>query len=456
MLPIHLLAWETDATLRAAIEESLATTIAPIGAPALLSGGELGAELRAAGPRSLYAAEARARYARTFDLSGGGGAPEDSLDGDFTAAATWTTSPLTSLALATQGSLATTFGMRADSLLLSRDPFLDAQRLEYGAGADLTLSLTATPRAEITADAGVLQEGALAASDPAVVGADSREAHAGLSFGYDLGPRVSLGPEARYSFTRYEHALLDADRRRGVADVHATTATLGATYRLTPNLTFSASGGLTLASPMPMARTDAAVIAPEAGLRLRYRAPRLRLDARYSWSYSSLGPRLGPGQAHALTLRITAWPLPARVARGASFRGLLRASHGAAPLGLDPPPPTPGLPPPPTTGTLITTAVGARASLDLPIARGFALTVGVDALYARGRVEPSPGEARQALTAVFTLGLARTFSTDRHRLFPRDPGADEDDALRRGAPPGAAQRWEDRTRVDGGRAEEGP
>lgn len=415
MLPIHLLAWETDATLRAAIEQSVAATIAPLAAPALLSGGELGGELRAAGPRSLYAAEARARYVRTLGLSGGGGPPEDSLDADLSASATWTTSPLSSLALTAQGSLANTWGIRADSLLLSPDPFLEAQRLEYGAGADLALSLTAAPRAEITADAGFAQEGALAADVPAAVGADSREAHGGLACSLELGPRTSITPELRYAFTRYEHALLDVDRRRGRATVHATTLTLGAANRLTPWTTVSIHGGLTLASPMPIAATRDAVIAPEAGLRLRWSSPRARLDARYTWSLSSLGPRIGHGQAHALTLRLTAWPFPARVSSRAMLRGVLRASHGAAPLGMDPPLAVAGTPPPPTTATLITTAVAARTGLTLPIGRRWAVTVSLDALYAHGRMSPAPpsAEARQALSAVLSVGLERRFSLAR-------------------------------------------
>lgn len=51
------------------------------------------------------------------------------------------------------------------------------------------------------------------------------------------------------------------------------------------------------------------------------------------------------------------------------LRGVLRASHGAAPLGIDPPLAVAGTPPPPTTATLITTAVAARTGLTLPIAR---------------------------------------------------------------------------------------
>jgi len=453
VLPIHLLLWETDATLRAAIQQTVQASVAPLAVSALKSGGELACDARAAGPRSLFTAEAQARYARAIDL--GGGPPADDAGFDASASATWTPSPLSSLALTTQGSLATTWGIRADSLLLERDPFLDTPRLEYGLGADLAYTRTTTPRAELAIDGGLAQEGALAADVPSVVGADSREAHGGVSYSVDVAPRLSLTPEVRYAFTRYEHALLDVDRRRGRADVHATSFLLGGSRRVSPDLRINASAGLTLASPMPIAATHALVVAPEAGVGVRWGGRRAQLTARYTWSYSSLGPRIGYGQQHALTLRMTAWPL-ARP-RGTVLRATLRAGHGAAPIGADPPPVLPGLPPPPVTGQLVKTTLAARAVMEIPVARGWAVTSGIDLLFARGHLDPAPpgGEPRRQLTGMLTLGLAATVSTDKRRRFPRDPGSDEDDARRReGVQRG--ERVEDRTRIDEGRAGEDP
>jgi hypothetical protein len=449
VLPIHLLAWETDATLRAAIQQSAQAYVAPFSVSTLLTGGEIAGDARAAGPRSLFTAEVRAHYARALDL--GGGAPSNDISADGSASATWITSPLSNLALTAQGSLATTWGIRADSLFLTNDPFLDAQRLEYGVGADLTYDFTPTPRTEITIDGGFAQEGALAADDPAVVGADSRELHGGIAYSVDASPRVSIGPELRYTFTHYEHALLDVDRHRGPADVHATSLSLGGSRKLGPDLSLNASGGLTLASPMPIAATRALVVAPEAGIGLRWKSRRAQLTARYAWSYSSLGPRIGYGQQHTATLRLTAWPF-ARP-RGTVLRATVRAGHGAAPIGADPPPILAGLPPPPITGQLITTTLAGRAVMEIPITRGWAFTSGLDLLFARGHLDPAPpgGEPRQQITGMLTIGVAATVSTDPRRRFPRDPGSDEDDELRRAGVQTGGERTQDRTQIDVGR-----
>lgn len=456
MLPIHLLAWETDATLRAAIQASAQSSLAQLAAPALLGGGEIACDGKLVGPRSVHTLEARASFARGLTL-GDGGPPEDSLSADGAMALSWSLTPLSSLTFTAQTSLGTTWGIRADSLLLARDPFSSARRLEYGFGADLGFTASTTPLTELTLEGGYTQEGALASDVPAALGADSREARAGVSYGIDVAPRLSLTPEFQASFTRYEHALLDIEGRRGRADIARGTLSLGASRPLTPELTLQGSAGATLASPAPITGARGPVIAPEAGIGLRYRGPRAEITARYSFSYTSLGPRVGEGQSHALTVRFTTWPFPASVARGALVRGLLRASHGVAPLGADPQVPEPGAPPLPLTGTLITSSLAGRAVVEIPIARGLSFTGGVDLTFTRGRLDPAPtnGEPRLAATTLFTVGLAATASTDKTRLYPRDPGASRDDAKRRAAAPsGPDPRADDRTKVDVGRGEE--
>ena len=196
------------------------------------------------------------------------------------------------------------------------------------------------------------------------------------------------------------------------------------------------------------------MVAPEAGLGLRWRGRRAELNARYAWSYQSLGPRIGYGQAHTATLRLTAWPFDRPSLRESSLRVVLRARHGAEPLATDPPLATPGTPPLPLTATLVATTLAARATLELPVARGWSLIPGVDLLFARGRFEGAPPiyGAQQELTATFTIGLAATVSTDKRRLAPRAPGLDEDEAARRGASSG--EPGEDRTRFDEGRTAE--
>ncbi|APR76276.1 Hypothetical protein A7982_01623 [Minicystis rosea] len=454
MLPFHLPGWEIEATMRASIQEAVQASIAPFAASTLLSGGEIACDASAEGPRASFAMEGRAHYARALDISGGGGAPSDDLSADGSATATWSLSPDASFTLSAEGSLATTWGIRADSLLLARDPFLEAKRLEYGLGAEMAYALVTTPRTELGVDAGFSEEGALASDVPAVVGLDMREGHGGVSYSIDVAPRIAITPELRYGFTHYEHALLDVDRRRGPADIHALSATLGASRELAPNLFMTASFGGTMASPMPIAATRDAVLAPEAALGLRWKGRRAEINARYTWSYSSLGPRIGSGQQHTATVRFTCWPFSRP--RGIMLRGLVRASHGATPIGADPPPALPGMPPPPMTGTLVATKVSGRAMLEIPLSRGWALTSGLDLVLARGHLDPAPpgGEPRQALTGMLTIGLAATISTDKRRLFPRDPGSDEDDATRRASLPSPMQRLEDRTRIDEGRSQD--
>jgi hypothetical protein len=443
--------WETDATVRAALQESVQASVTALGTGALLSGGELGCDVRAAGPRSLYVAEARASYARALEIAaaGGAGPPADNVDAEGAATATWTPWPRASLALATQASLATSWGMRADSLLLQRDPFLDDQRLEYAFGADLSYALTSTPRRGLGLDGGFAQAGALAAASTAAVGADSREGHGGVSYSLDLGPRTSITPELRYVYTHYEHALLDVDFHRGPADIHGGTLALGGGYELSSRLSVTGSGGVTVASPMPILHTGGPVVAPEIGAGLRWTGQRARLTARYAWAYTSMGPRIGYGQQHTATVKLTAHPFVSAGQRDILLHGLVRASHGAAPLAADPEPTLPGMAPRSLTGTLVATRVAGRAVLEVPILRGVAFTSGIDLAYTHGVVQPAPpGEGpRGELLVSLSLGLAVTASTDRRRLLPHDPEADASEAARRAAaPPEPGDRLEDRTR----------
>jgi hypothetical protein len=450
VLPLHACLWETDVAVRALVQQSTQVSLAPLGGGAILAGGELSGDARALGPRSLFSAETRARFERGIDLAGG--EPETDVSADASASASWVLSPGSTFSLDALGSLATTWGVRADSLLLALDPFEEGRRLDYALGADLTYTNTVTPRVEVTVDAGVAQAGALDAEVPAAIGADSREVHGGASVALDLAPRLAMTPELRYSFTRYEHALLDVERRRGPAEIHAVTGAVAASREILPQLFVTAGGGLTVGSPMPIARTDAAVVAPEATLGVRWRGKRSQLTARYAWSYSSLGPRLGFGQTHSATLRLSAWPL-AGAYKTSLLKITLRGAHGAAPIGADPPPLTPGLPPPPLTGALVVTTLAARGVLELPLARGWSLITGADLIYARGHLDPAPpsAEPQRTLMATLSVGLAVTAATDPRRRFPRAPGAEEDDAARRAAV--TFGREEDRTGHDEGRGD---
>jgi hypothetical protein len=452
VLPFLFPAFETDATLRAAITESVQASVARLGSGALLTGGELSFDARAAGPRSAYVVEARAAYARAVDFATGGGfgAPADNLDAGAVLSATWTPAPLSSLSLQAEGSLATTYGMRAETALLERDPFLFAQRLEYAFGHDLSLSHEVSPRSALSFDAGYAQAGALAADTPGAVGVDTHELHAGLSLSRDLDPRTSIAPEVRYAYTHYQHALLDADFHRGPADIHTATLSTSASRQLAQGWTGTGSIGLSLGNAMPAVHAGHPVVAPDLGLTLRWIGSRSRLTARATYAYSSLGPRIGYGQREKITLQLDTRPVDGARGRDFLLRGTLRFAHGSTPLAADPEPPLPGAPLRPANGTLTATTLAAGVRMEIPIARGLAFTSGADLGYVRGFIAPAPagGGARTELLATLTIGLAGTVSTDPHRTVPRDPDADRDEAARRRpvdvTPP---ERAEDRTRT---------
>jgi hypothetical protein len=443
--------WETDATARVAIQQSVQASATSLGSGAVLTGGEIALDARAAGKRATYTAEAHAQYARAFDVvvGGGVGPPADELDADAAASATWTLSPLATLALETEGSLATTTGVRADTRLIDLDPFLFGQRLEYAAGADLSLSLGPSARSGVSFDAGYAQAGALSADSPAAVGVDTHEVHGGASYSFDLGPRDTLTPEVRYAFTHYEHALLDTDLHRGPADIHTVTVTGAASHEIARGFAGTAIAGVSMGTPMPILGSRRAVIAPDAGLKLRWTGRRARVTARYTYAYTSLGPRIGYGQRHHATVRVDLRPGEGARYRDLALHGTLRFAHGRAPLAADP-----DLAPPwerparPASGTLTTTTLAAGARVDVPILRGLAFTTGSDLLFMRGAIDPAPagGANRLGLTAIFTVGLAATLSTDRRRTVTRDPEAEQEEEGRRvPAPAVPDERFEDRS-----------
>jgi hypothetical protein len=425
-----LSAWETDATLRAAVQQSALASLSNPGTGAVMAGGEIDADLRVAGPRSVYTADLHARYARSFDvaLAGGAGPPADDLDADASLDGSWTLSPRASLSVEAQGSLATTYGVQADTRLIELDPFLFGQRLEDAAGADLSFTGAFGARAGITLEGGYLESGALAADSARAVGVDTHEGHAAASVGVDVGPRDTLTPEIRYAFTHYENALLGVDLRRGPADVHEVSLTSTASHEIARGFLGTATAGFTVGSPMPVLASRRAVVAPSLGLGLRWTGRRSRVTVRYTYAYTSLGPRIGYGQRHAARARLDLRPWEGSRHRDVALRATLRFAHGSAPLAADPEIPIPGEPRAlPATGTLTTTTLAAGARLDFPVLRGLALTSGVDLALTRGAIDPAPpdGAGRAEVRAMLTFGIAGTVSTDKRRTVPRDLDGEE-------------------------------
>ncbi len=446
MIPLPFALWDTDATARIAIQQSIQASATSLGSGAALTGGELDVDATAARPRATYSATAHLQYARAFELALGGGAgpPSDELDADAATSAAWTLSKAATLELTTEGSLATTTGVRADTRLIDLDPWLFGQRLEYAGGSDLTLSLEPWARTSLSVDGGYLQTGGLAADSPAAVGADTREIHGGVSPSFELGPRDTLTPEVRYVYTHYDHALLDTDLHRGPADIHTVSFTTSASHQVAPGLRVTAMGGVSVGTPMPLLGAGGAVVAPDAGLKLRWTGRRARITARYTYAYTSLGPRIGYGQRHGALVRLDLRPAEGARNRDLTLRATVRFAHGLAPLAADP-----DLQPPwerprvPAAGTLTTTTLAAGTRVELPIVRGLALTTGADLLFVRGVLDPAPaGGDRLGVTGILTVGLAGTVSTDPRRTVTRDLTAEHDEDERRAPEP--AQREEDR------------
>lgn len=455
MLPFLLPLWETDATVRAAVEQSVQASVTSLGSGAVRVGGELGCDAQAVGLRAIYTAQAHAEYARAFDvaLGGGTGAPADDLDADATLGATWTLSPRTMLDLETEGSLATTYGVRADTRLIELDPFLFGQRLEYAAGGDLSLSIDPSRLAGITVEGGYLQAGAIAADSPAAVGVDTHEAHAGASWSWDLGPRDTLTPALRYAYTHYYHALLDTDFLRGEADIHTVALTASASHEIARGFRGTVTAGASVGTPMPLLGSRRAVIAPDAGLSLRWTGRRARVTARYAYAYTSLGSRIGYGQQHHITVRLDVRPREGARYRDLALRGTLRFAHGTAPLAGDADTlAVPGMGAAlPATGTLTTTTLAAGTRVDVPLVRGLAFTAGVDLRAVRGTLDPRPhgGASTGGVMGIFTVGLAATVSTDKRRTVMHDPEAEQEETARRAPGPGGAdERREDRSTGD--------
>jgi hypothetical protein len=470
MLPfLTLPLWETDATLRAAVEQSAQASVTSLGSGAVLLGADLSFEARAAGPRAAYVATGHAEYAHAFDVAVGGGAgpPSYNLDADTTLSAAWTLSPQSYLTLDTEGSLATTYGIQADSQLLALDPFLFAQRLEYAMGHTLTWSLGPTPRAGFSVEGGYLQTGALAAEaipvlhqwplagegpGPAApaetgVGVDTHEGHAAVSYSYDLGLRDSVTPELRYDYAHYYHALYDVHFHRGPADIHTGTISAAASHEVMRGFTAVVKGGISVGNAMPVVQAGHPVVAPDVSLTLRWTGRRARLTARAQYAYTSLGPRIGFGQQASGKIKLDVRPWDGARYRDLLLHGTLRFAHGAAPLGADPEPVEPGSPPLPTVGTLTATTIAARTRVEIPLARGIAFITGGDVAFVRGVIEPAPvtGQTSAELLATLTVGLAVTVATDKRRTVPRDPEAEQEEEARRRLPEaGEGQRFEDR------------
>jgi hypothetical protein len=195
---------------------------------------------------------------------------------------------------------------------------------------------------------------------------------------------------------------------------------------------------------MPLVQDARVVAAPDAGVSFSLTNRRLRVTGRYSYAYTSLGPRIGFGMRHRAMVRLLVRPLDGGRYRDLLLEGITRVSHGAAPLGEDALDADATGPPMSMASVLTTTALATGLKLDIPWTRGLALTTRLDVEYARGDVDHGPSATH--LLGLMTVGLTGILSTDKRRAVRRDPEAETEEAGRAwGAPASDGRRYEDRS-----------
>jgi hypothetical protein len=447
VLPILVALWQTDATVRGAIEEQIQTSFVGAGSGALLTGGELGLDAGAIGASSTWALRAGGRYAHAlgFSLAGGAGAPTANGSFNLSGTGSWQITPQAQLGVDTQGSIASRYGVRAIEGATPIDPFQVGNRVTYGFGGGASLFASVGKRSSLRMSSGYSQEGGLAADVVDAVGLDAFTVRGEIGWGREIGPRDTIVPELRIAQTHFEHAILDVDLHRGVLDTTALTARVGDTHAFSRQFVADVSGGVTLTRsivPTFEARISTAA-APDAHVGLTWVGRRARASASYTLGFASLGPRVAYGQQHAVTAEIGLRPVS-----GAKWRDLLvhataRFAHGAAAVAIPAPV---GSGAPAGHGWVTTTSMAAGALVEVPLTRGVALRGGVDLQLARGAIDPAPagGAPGMQLQAIVLIGIAGTLSTDPARTVRRDPL--EEELMRERAQPGAWQRLEDRAR----------
>jgi hypothetical protein len=418
-----------------AVEQSVASNVADVGTGALMAGAEAAVEAAFRGALARAGFNVDGSYARVLQVSLDSGqlSPADSLSANLGAGAGFSLSPLADLSMSARGYLATRLGMRAGDALAARDPFLFGQRLQYSLSAGPDLSITTSRRASVHLGGGYEQAGALSAEDPSAAGVDAHTGRANVSYSQEIGPVDALTPELRYEYTHYHHALLDTDLHRGPADIHSGSALLSLSHDFSRNLSAHAGGGVTIASPPPILRSDRAVVSPAALAGLTYLTARYRLTASYRYEYASLGPRIGFGHEHEASASVSFRPAPGGAYRDFVVTGTGRFSAGVAPVGANPPLHLDlGAPPPPAEGKLSTVTAVAGAEVEFPITRGLALRGGVDLELVHATLDPAPagGAMGASLRTIVSAGIAGTLSTNPHRTLRRDPDSAWDDEQR--------------------------
>ena len=484
MLPLVIALWQSDATVRAALEQSAQASLTRVGTGALLTGAEISADVQAVAPTAAYALGARGLYTRALTFSGPGALvfPANNGAGELFGDATFQIAPRVRLVVGTQDYITTRYGIRASDALALADPFFYANRVEYSIGGDVSLLATTSPRGALRVSGGYTQQGGLFAAAPgsttgesptpgepssvtdpifaSTTGVDAHVIRASVAESYDLTRRDRVTPELRYVYTHYYHALGGVPTTQvqtigpfifGEADIHAATALFGEAHTFGRRWIGQVTAGVTTATPPPILRSglvalppqglgyisSSVVVAPELRLAMSYAAPRYRASAGYTYAYASLGPRIGYGLAHSGLAELSFRPV-----RGAKYRDLLMAATARATFGAAPVAPTPENPmnmpggtglSPTSLSILRTSSVAAGGRVEYPIRRGLVALASVDVQYVTGTYEPAPltGSPGSQLLTLAVVGIAGTLSTDPSRTVARDPEIEDIDARRR-------------------------
>jgi hypothetical protein len=187
---------------------------------------------------------------------------------------------------------------------------------------------------------------------------------------------------------------------------------------------------VTVATPPPIVDSQAPVVAPEARIAVAFDSRRTRAAASYQYTYTSLGPRIGYGNAHIASAELSFRPHDGNRFRDFWVRGLASFAYGATPVAAEPPLATgEGPPPPPPTGTLTTYTAVAGLAIDYPIVRGIAVTGGFDIEYLRAVFDPVPvaGAPEDSLRTIWTVGIAGVLSSDPRNTVRREPEDESDE-----------------------------
>ena len=123
MIPLFFPMWESDASLRASLEQSYAMQVDTPGTGSAMSGGQAGAEIQTRDADNTYGVTISGAYSRVVTPTVGDAEdppPSDTVSAQIGTRGSFTLSPRTSLSLSGSGYLASRLGVRAQDALAVR------------------------------------------------------------------------------------------------------------------------------------------------------------------------------------------------------------------------------------------------------------------------------------------------------------------------------------------------